>query len=156
MQNNKEILAIIHNLQSVWSGTPWFGKPVKEILTGLPEHIAFNKPNNASYSAIELVYHLHAWASFCLHRVAKETGKGLITTEAENWPVVNPAPHAWQQAINALEKVQQDLITLLATKDDSFLDETVDFRKYNFRFLLNGLAQHNIYHAGQIAYLQKL
>jgi hypothetical protein len=156
MQNNKEVLAIIHNLQNVWNGSPWFGKPVKELLNSTPESIAFNKPSNAAYSAIELVYHLHAWASFCLHRVAKDINKGLITTEAENWPAVNPGTHNWQQAINALEKVQQDLIALLTTKDDNFLDETVDFRKYNFRFLLNGLAQHNIYHAGQIAYLQKL
>lgn len=156
MQKNKEILSIIHNLQNVWNGEPWFGKPVKEILTSLPENIVFNKPNNASHSAIELVYHLHAWASFCMHRVAKNIDKGLITTEVENWPAVNPSTHNWQQAIEALEKVQQDLITLLATKEDSFLDETVDFRKYNFRFLLTGLAQHTIYHAGQIAYLQKL
>jgi uncharacterized damage-inducible protein DinB len=156
MQNNKEVLAIIHNLQNVWNGEPWFGKPVKEILTSLPENIVFNKPNNASHSAIELVYHLHAWASFCLHRVAKNADEGLITTDAANWPAANPGPHVWQEAIEALEKVQQDLITLLATKEDSFLDETVAFRKYNFRFLLNGLAQHNIYHAGQIAYLQKL
>ena len=40
--------------------------------------------------------------------------------------------------------------------DDDFLLEMVDYRKYNFRFLINGMIQHNIYHLGQIAYLKKL
>jgi len=29
-------------------------------------------------------------------------------------------------------------------------------REYNYRFLLNGLMQHNIYHLGQIAFLKNL
>ena len=47
-----------------------------------------------------------------------------------------------------------DLLT--QKKDDAFLSEIVPNRKYNFRFLLNGLVQHNIYHLGQVAYLKKL
>ena len=50
----------------------------------------------------------------------------------------------------------QHIIALLQTKDDEFLKEIVDYRKYNFRFLLNGLIQHNIYHIGQIAYIKKI
>jgi len=44
----------------------------------------------------------------------------------------------------------------LEKRDDEFLKEMVDYRKYDFRFLLNGLMQHNIYHLGQVAYLKKL
>jgi hypothetical protein len=47
-------------------------------------------------------------------------------------------------------------MALLLQKDDSFLDEPVEYRKYDFRFLLNGLIQHNLYHTGQIAYVNKL
>jgi hypothetical protein len=32
----------------------------------------------------------------------------------------------------------------------------VDERKYNFRKLLHGLIQHDIYHLGQIAYIKKI
>ena len=54
------------------------------------------------------------------------------------------------------EPVYQEIIALLHTKDDMFLEEKVDYRNYNFRFLINGLIQHNIYHLGQVAYLKKL
>ena len=54
-------------------------------------------------------------------------------------------------------KVTHDLIIdLLDTKGDKFLSEDVDYREYNFRFLLHGIIQHDIYHIGQIAYLKKL
>ncbi|MCY7309203.1 MAG: hypothetical protein LH619_00365 [Chitinophagaceae bacterium] len=41
-------------------------------------------------------------------------------------------------------------------KDDDFLVEPVDYRKYNFRFLLNAMIEHNIYHLGQVAYVNKM
>jgi hypothetical protein len=54
-------------------------------------------------------------------------------------------------------KVTHDLlIELLETKDDEFLSGEVDYREYNFRFLLHGIIQHDIYHIGQIAFLKKL
>ena len=54
-------------------------------------------------------------------------------------------------------KVTHDLIIeLLGTKDDKFLSGKVDYREYNFKFLLHGIIQHDIYHIGQIAYLKKL
>jgi hypothetical protein len=31
----------------------------------------------------------------------------------------------------------------------------VPTRSFNYRFMLNGLLQHNIYHLGQIAYVKK-
>jgi hypothetical protein len=58
--------------------------------------------------------------------------------------------------VKQLKEAHEQIINLLRHKDDGFLSEMVDFRKYNFRFLLNGLIQHNIYHLGQIAYVKKL
>ncbi len=45
---------------------------------------------------------------------------------------------------------------LLSEKEDGFLSEEAADRKYNFRHLLHGLIQHDIYHQGQIAFLNKL
>jgi hypothetical protein len=58
--------------------------------------------------------------------------------------------------LQEFRKIHTGIVEQLKTKDDSFLKEIVDYRDYNFRFLLNGLIQHNIYHIGQIAYIKKL
>ena len=50
----------------------------------------------------------------------------------------------------------KQLIALLHTKDDALLSQKLPNRDYNYRFLLNGLMQHNIYHLGQIAFLKNL
>jgi hypothetical protein len=55
-----------------------------------------------------------------------------------------------------LKEITQQIVTVLETKNDAFLSETVRKRKFNYRFMLNGLIQHNIYHLGQIAYISKL
>lgn len=54
------------------------------------------------------------------------------------------------------KSIHKKIAALLNKKDYTFLEEIVDYRKYNYRFLLNGMIEHNIYHLGQIAYLKKL
>jgi len=59
--------------------------------------------------------------------------------------------------LEQLKSTHKKIVELLNQKaDDSFLGDIVPLREYNFRFMLNGLIQHNIYHLGQIAYLNKL
>ncbi|HWR32342.1 MAG TPA: hypothetical protein VN451_02355 [Chitinophagaceae bacterium] len=55
-----------------------------------------------------------------------------------------------------LKSIHEKMAEILNQKEDIFLKEMVPGRKFNFHFMLNGLVQHNIYHAGQIAYLNKM
>jgi hypothetical protein len=58
--------------------------------------------------------------------------------------------------MDELKTIHEKIITILETKEDGFLKEMVPNLDFNFRFLLNGLIQHNIYHLGQVAYIHKL
>jgi uncharacterized damage-inducible protein DinB len=153
---NKEIRSIISNLQNVLDGEPWFGRPVYTLLAEIEEATVYTKPNEASHSLIELLYHTLTWAEFTLKRIEKDKIKDLAAFEAQDWITINPAIHTWENGLKQLKKIHEAIISRLQTKEDNFLNETVDYRNYDFRFLLNGLIQHNIYHAGQIAYLKKL
>jgi len=75
--------------------------------------------------------------------------------ERTDWRSIDPSLHNWDDALAAFIAAHQQIVAHLQTKNDDFLDEIVDYRNYNFRFLLNGLIQHNIYHVGQVAYLVK-
>ena len=46
-------------------------------------------------------------------------------------------------------------LTLERTMDDERLNESAGGREFSFYFLLHGVVQHNLYHAGQIALLKK-
>jgi hypothetical protein len=64
--------------------------------------------------------------------------------------------HTWKKGLAQFKSIHKKIIANLNKRDDDFLSDIVPTRRYNFRFMLNGLIQHNIYHAGQAAYLKKL
>ncbi len=151
-----EIQSIIRNLENTLDGEPWYGRPVYALLRDVDPAFAFTKPSGDSHSCIELLYHMLNWAEFTLKRIEGDKISDLKSFEEMDWRVVDPGVHDWDEGLAALIATHQQIIAVLKTKDDIFLKETVVHRNYNFRFLLNGLIQHNIYHAGQIAYLHKM
>ena len=153
---NKEINTIVSNLQDVLAGQPWYGRPVYEILEEVEEAKVYSNPNGEGHSLIALIYHMLTWAEFTQKRIEKDTIQDLAAFEALDWRMIDPAQHSWKKGVAALKASHKKIIDLLQSKDDAFLEEKVDYRKYNFRFLLNGLIQHNIYHLGQVAYINKL
>ena len=96
------------------------------------------------------------WAEFTLARLNGDKDMDLDTSEELDWREIDPGEHTWEQGLKDYKKTHQLIIAALQKKDDKFLDTTVDFRSYDFRFLLNGLVQHNIYHLGQISYIRTL
>jgi uncharacterized damage-inducible protein DinB len=152
---NKEIQSIIRNLENSLDGTPWYGRPVYAVLREVDTSVVYMKPTVDSHCLIDLLYHMLTWTEFTLKRVEKDDNLDLAAFEKIDWRTIDPAIHQWDEALGAYIAAHQEIIAHLHTKNDDFLDEIVDFRKYNFRFLLNGLIQHNIYHLGQIAYLGK-
>jgi uncharacterized damage-inducible protein DinB len=153
---NKEILSVIRNIENTLSGEPWFGRPVYALLEEIDPAIVYKKPGDNSHSLIELLYHMITWAEFTLKRIEGDKEKDMAAFEKMDWREIDPLVDTWEKGLKQLKKVHKDIIALLEDKNDEFLKETVDYRKYNFRFLLNGLIQHNIYHAGQVAYVYKL
>lgn len=152
----KEIEYIITSLHSILSGEPWYGQPAMKILQDVDPGSVYKRPNESSHSLIELIYHMNTWAEFVLKRLEKDDEKDMDAFEKLDWREIDPKENTWEKGV-AQFKVTHDLIMeLLATKDDKFLSEKVDYREYNFRFLLHGIIQHDIYHMGQIAYVKKL
>jgi hypothetical protein len=153
---NKEILSLVKRIENVNNGQPWFGRAVFSILGEADETKVAVKPNGTEHSMIELLYHMITWAGFTLKRIEKDETMDMAAFEKMDWRVIDPQLHTWKKGLAELRKIHSRIISHLKKKEDSFLKEIVDYRQYNFRFLINGLIEHNIYHLGQIAYLAKM
>jgi uncharacterized damage-inducible protein DinB len=153
---NNEIQFIRTTLQGVLEQQPWFGRSVYSILEEIDPAKAFIKPGSGTHSLIELLYHMNTWALFTQKRLEKSTTLDVNETEELDWREINPAIHNWEKGIEEFKTIHAHILEILNEADDSLLNETVDYRKYNFRFLLNGLIQHDIYHLGQVAYVKQL
>lgn len=151
----KEIDYIVTILRSVLEGEPWYGKSVMKVLQDVDVSKVYQKPNENSHSLIELLYHMNTWAEFTLKRLEKDEEKDIEVFEALDWREIVPKEHSWAKGVAQFKVTHDLIIELLGTKDDKFLSEEVAYREYNFRFLLHGIIQHDIYHIGQIAYLMK-
>jgi len=154
---NKETQYIIKTFESTLNGQPWFGRSVYDLLQEIDQSKINIKPNNATHSLIELIWHMNTWSEFTLAALENRSIEQIKEIEALDWREIDSKVHGWQKGIEQLKTIHNKIIELLKQKkEDSFLSDIVPNRQYNFRFLLNGVIQHNIYHAGQVAYLNKM
>ncbi|MDR3716232.1 MAG: DinB family protein [Puia sp.] len=153
----KEIDTLLAALRDTLNGAPWYGKSVYAILAECDPAKASIRPSAGSHTLLELLYHMLSWAEFT--RLQLENGPGFDPAEYEktmDWPVPDKKEDTWEQGLRLFKDTHEKILELLSVKEDVFLSEQARERKYDFRFLLNGLIQHNIYHQGQIAFLHKL
>lgn len=154
---NKETQYIIKTFESTLSGQPWFGRAVYEILGEVEESKVNTRPNGTEHSMLDMIWHMNTWAEFALGSLENRSSEEMKSIEANDWRDIDPKTNTWKKGVEQLKTTHNKIIELLGRKtDDSFLGEVVPTRKFNFRFMLNGLVQHNIYHLGQIAYLKKM
>ena len=67
-----------------------------------------------------------------------------------------PTASAWQQALDRLAQAQRDLESAVRQlTDDRLREKVLGDIPYSIYTMLHGVAQHNLYHAGQIALLKK-
>jgi uncharacterized damage-inducible protein DinB len=153
---NKEIRYIAEQIKDAYEGDPWFGRNAKALLGEINEATAFERPNH-QHSILELLWHMITWREFVISRFKKEEDKDLHYFEVMDWRALDHNDKSlWQQGLQRLQQTQDTLPEILENQTDELLDQMVEERNYNYRKLLNGIIQHDIYHLGQIAYIKKL
>ena len=152
---NTEIKSILSRLEVIQSGGPWYGRSVSDVFSLTDKALAFKHPSPGSHSLIDLLYHMITWQDFTLRRLQKIREDDPSIVDKLDWRVIDPVVHTWDKGVKEFHEKFEAIKAFLESADDSLLEEKVDYREYNFRVLLNGLADHNIYHIGQVAYVQK-
>jgi uncharacterized damage-inducible protein DinB len=149
-----EMAMLSEQLKDSYEGEPWFGRPAKQLLGEVDETIAFTKLND-QHSILELVWHMCNWREFAISHLAP-SDKTLTYFEENDWRELDHTNKAlWQEGLQKLQQSQDELLRLLAQKDDALLEQNVSGRTYNYRKLISGIIQHDIYHLGQIAFITK-
>jgi len=156
---NAVIQSIIDQLRDVQAGKLWMGGNYERKLAQVDEASVFKRPIRDLHSVAEIISHLTLWRKETILKV--KTGKGSKTDDCEeNW-LGNEALQriGWPALLQEYQNTLTELIDLLATKDDSFLEKKyydTDFKgDYPYSFVLNGMLHHDIYHLGQLGLIIK-
>lgn len=148
---------IADQLRRAFYGEAWHGDSLFEILGGVTAAQAAARPVKNAHSIWELVLHIAAWDGAVRRRM---TGVAVVLSDAENFPAVNDTGDAaWQKTLAQVRRTHDELIAAVSKFGDARLAEQVPGKEgahYTFYYMLHGLAQHELYHAGQIALLKKM
>lgn len=154
--DQSEAARIADQLRRAFDGEAWHGDSLFEILDGVKAAQAAARPIQGAHSIWELVLHIAAWDDAVLRRFA---GVGVELSDAENFPTITDTSEAaWLTALAQVRRAHHDLIAAVNELQDSRLYEMVPGKEgahQTFYYMLHGVVQHELYHAGQIALLKK-
>jgi len=148
-----ESALIAEQLRRAFEGDAWHGPALLELLQDVDAATAAARMIPNVHSIWELVLHTAVWDAVASRRLG---GEKFQPDGLENFPPVPKATQgAWRKAIAQLKRTHDALVKTVSALPDSRLRERVPGKKYDFYFMLHGVAQHELYHAGQIAILKK-
>jgi len=155
--DRSEAAGIADELRRAFNGEAWHGDSLFEILRGVTAAQAAARPITSAHTIWELVLHIGAWDDAVLRRLG---GAAVTLSDAENFPTVaDTSEAAWQNALAKVRSAHEKLVGAVASLPDSRLADRVAGKQgahYTFYYMLHGVVQHELYHAGQIALLKKM
>jgi uncharacterized damage-inducible protein DinB len=146
----RRVEQMLLELNAAWNGEPWYGTALRTMLEGIDEKTAWRRPIAEGHTIAELTAHVATWIDVVRERLAGE--KPEVPPERDFPPVDGLT---WPQLLARLQRAHSALVDAVARMDDTDFDKIVPGKDYTAAFMLDGLIQHNVYHAGQIALLRK-
>ena len=121
--------------------------PTADLFDGMSWESAGERSGEASHSVFQLLNHLVYWQDFALRWLAGEK-PATPEHDADSWPgsAVPADRDVWEDAVDRFTK---GLSELLRRAEESDLDRELGPK--TTREILQIVASHNSYHAGQVA-----
>lgn len=152
-----EMSHIINQLDQTFDKNPWYGEPIHSILKSVDPGNVFKSPTEGIHTIAELVTHLITYRVFAIKRLTGDDDFYVSQEKSFCWQRLYPEKKdAWDNLMDKLTTEHQHLLSILRESDSSILDKTVGGQSYSFRYLLNGIIQHDLYHLGQIVLIKKM
>lgn len=152
-----ETARIADQLRRAFSGEAWHGDSLLEILNGVTAAQASARRIPHAHTMWELVLHIAAWDGAVLRQLS---GEAVTLSDDQNFPSARDTSEtAWRQAVEHARRVHEELVEAVAQFPDARLGDRVPGEQgshHTYYYMLHGVAQHELYHAGQIAILKKV
>ena len=151
----RSIKSYAEELAKVYEGDPWYGKPIKSLLQEVKAEDAF-KNGHAKHSIYQIVNHMLAWRELLLKRLNGDSKATIKLNSEQDWAPNPPKADIqnWKDVIERLQKNQEGLLKNLKSRSDDDLSNELAESGATLDMHLDGLLQHDIYHAGQVGLLK--
>lgn len=155
-----EVPRLIDQLERAFRGEAWCGSALMETLSGVAAGQASTRPIPAAHTIWEIVLHIAGWKDTVRRRLLGEDAR--LPVEGD-WPApAHGGEEAWRMAVATLERRHEEMMDVVRSLEDEDLERVLITEQsretgggVSCYVTLHGLAQHDLYHAGQIALLRK-
>ena len=148
-----EMERIQDQMKRAFEGEAWHGSAVLEVLKGIDATRAAARPIAAAHSIWEITRHMMTWKDVVRRRLA---GEQFEVPDEMDWPPVRDTSEAaWRETVASLKRAHAELIAAVGSAPVGRLDEPLVPGGGTGYVQLHGVIQHDLYHAGQIAVLEK-
>jgi uncharacterized damage-inducible protein DinB len=129
----------------------WYAPSLAEVLARIPPELAIKPPIPGAHSISALLQHLLLWNE-----------RVRLTTATHPLPAWQPGPDwaeppiPWNELLARWNQSRDQLEDKIRHFPVDDLPKQVPGRTYHYEKLFEGMVQHTIYHAGQIAMLRTM
>lgn len=149
---------LVNEINKVFSGQPWYGSPIYDILGHVTFETVYERPAKGGHTIAEIILHMLSWTEEIIDRL-NEMPAGFPSSG--NWPEPGaPDEEKWKMWIADIKLVTLNLVRVIQEfPEEKWNQLTIDERpeepKTTYQEMVEGFIQHQIYHAGQVALLNK-
>jgi uncharacterized damage-inducible protein DinB len=152
-----EIQLLLDRLATSFDRKAWHGPNLRGSLRTLSAEEAAWRPGTGRHNIWELVVHCAYW-KYAVRRQLTGEKRGSFPAEGSNWfkrPLVM-TKEAWHEDLRLLDLEHRALLDAVRTYPPAALRRKPNNSKYPALMLIDGVASHDVYHAGQIRTLKRL
>lgn len=145
-------------LKQSYNRSTWHGANLCDALTEVGLEQALWRPKPKMHNIWELALHCAFWKHVVMRQLKGFNDEEGFPRKPNDFPALPEATSsAWQNDLTLLEDTHRRLLEDVSEFAETRLDETTEGdNPRTFAELIFGVANHDIYHAGQIQLLKRL
>ena len=144
-------IILLERLQGIYSGDPWYGPNICESIEAVEETAATWRVPLMRHNIAELVRHMANWQLFAARKLQGDQKYEVRLNTGSDWSQIDALnKNEWIDLKQELLVSQSLMLQSLQMKSSQSLDDQVPGHRISFSQMLMGIADHNIYHLGQI------
>jgi hypothetical protein len=157
MTRTSEIELLLQLLDQAYDRKAWHGPNLKSSLRRVTAAQAAWRPGPRRRSIAEIAVHCAYW-KYAAHRRLTGGKRGSFAMKGSNWfALPDPLDDAtWRDYLKLLESTHRELRTAVASLSPKQLLGVPKGSRVTNLALIQGIAAHDLYHAGQVQLLKRL
>ena len=146
---------LLEQLDCVYRGKAWHGPTLRGSLRGIKPQEAGTARTHSGRTIADIALHCAYW-KYSVRRRIQNSKRGAFPWMGSNWFTLPlPLTHElWDKLLTTLDNEHEALRHVVESFPESLLARIPKGSKYSYYQLIQGIAAHDVFHAGQVRLLK--